>query len=41
MRWIASALIDPASPERAMSTLDTFVAPAEIDRVFGQWRDSV
>lgn len=39
VEWTAAALRDPVSSERAKSTFDTFVDPAEIDRVFGLWRD--
>lgn len=36
--WTAAVVRDPVSRERAKSTFDTFVDPAEIDRVFDQWR---
>ena len=39
VEWAASVLRDPLSRERAKSTFDTFVDPAEIDRVFDLWRD--
>ncbi|WP_147381260.1 hypothetical protein [Nocardioides immobilis] len=39
VEWTASVLRDPVSTERAKSTFDTFVDPAEIDRVFDVWRD--
>jgi hypothetical protein len=39
VEWTASVLRDPLSRERAKSTFDTFVDPAEIDRVFALWRD--
>ncbi|WP_154402831.1 hypothetical protein [Nocardioides speluncae] len=39
LEWTASVLRDPLSRERAKSTFDTFVDPAEIDRVFDLWRD--
>lgn len=39
VEWTASVLRDPVSRERAKSTFDTFVDPAEIDRVFDLWRD--
>jgi len=39
VEWTASVLRDPLSRERAKSTFDTFVDPAEIDRVFDLWRD--
>jgi hypothetical protein len=29
----------PLSRERAKSTFDTFVDPAEVDRAFDLWRD--
>jgi len=41
VEWTASVLRDPLSPERAKSTFDTFVDPAEIDRVFELWRDAL
>jgi hypothetical protein len=41
VEWTASVLRDPLSRERAKSTFDTFVDPAEIDRVFGLWRDAL
>ncbi|MGC4934235.1 hypothetical protein ACLQ3C_11180 [Gordonia sp. DT30] len=34
VEWTAGVLQDPASVERVKSAFDTFVAPAEIDRVF-------
>jgi len=37
VEWTASVLRDPLSRERAKSTFDTFVDPAEIDRVFDLW----
>ncbi len=36
--WTTDLLHDPVSAERAKSAFDTFVDPAEIDRVFGMWR---
>lgn len=39
VEWTASVLRDPLSRERAKSTFDTFVDPAEIDRVFDVWSD--
>lgn len=39
VEWTASVQRDPVSRERAKSTFDTFVDPAEIDRVFDRWRD--
>lgn len=41
VEWTASVLRDPLSRERAKSTFDTFVDPAEIDRVFDLWRDAL
>jgi hypothetical protein len=32
-------LVDPLSCERTKSNFDTFVDPAETDRVFDLWRD--
>lgn len=37
VEWTAAVLRDPVSSERAKSTFDTFVDPAEIDRVFNLW----
>lgn len=37
--WTIAVLRDPASRERAKSAFDTFVDPAEIDRVFDSWTD--
>ena len=39
--WTDGVLRDPASVERAKSAFDTFVDPAEIDRVFALWRDAL
>lgn len=39
VEWTTSVLRDPVSSERTKSTFDTFVDPAEIDRVFEHWRD--
>ena len=39
VEWTASVLRDPLSCERAKSTFDTFVDPAEIDRAFDEWKD--
>ncbi len=39
--WTASVMREPLSRERAKSTFDTFVDPAEIDRVFDLWRDAL
>jgi len=41
VEWTASVLRDPLSRERAKSTFDTFVDPAEVDRVFDLWRDAL
>lgn len=41
LEWTAEVLRDPLSAERAKSTFDTFVDPAEIDRVFRLWRDAI
>jgi len=41
LEWTAGVLADPLSRERAKSTFDTFVDPAEIDRVFDLWRNVV
>lgn len=37
--WTAAVLRDPVSSERAKSTFDTFVDPADIGRTFDLWRD--
>lgn len=37
VEWTAAVLRDPVSSERAKSTFDTFVDPAEIDCVFDLW----
>lgn len=37
--WTIAVLRDPVSRERAKSNFDTFVDPAEIDRVFDAWSD--
>ncbi|WP_028709686.1 hypothetical protein [Propionicicella superfundia] len=39
VEWTAGVLRDPVSVERAKLAFDTFVDPAEIDRVFEVWRD--
>ena len=39
VEWTAGVLRDPVSVERAKLAFDTFVDPAEIDRVFAAWRD--
>jgi hypothetical protein len=41
VEWTAAVLRDPVSRERAKSTFDTFVDPAQIDRVFDQWRGAL
>lgn len=41
IKWTAEVLRDPVSPERAKLAFDTFVDPAEIDRVFGIWRTAL
>lgn len=41
IEWTTDVLRDPVSRERAKSTFDTFVDPAEIDRVFELWRDAL
>lgn len=41
VEWTTDVLQDPVSRERAKSTFDTFVDPAEIDRVFDVWRDAL
>jgi hypothetical protein len=41
IEWTTDVLRDPVSRERAKSTFDTFVDPAEIDRVFKLWRDTL
>lgn len=37
IEWTAGVLRDPVSIERAKLAFDTFVDPAEIDRVFAAW----
>jgi len=39
VEWTTSVVRDPVSTERTKSTFDTFVDPAEIDRVYDVWRD--
>lgn len=39
LEWTADVLRDPVSVERAKSAFDTFVDPAEIDRVFNRWSE--
>jgi hypothetical protein len=41
VEWTTGLLRDPVSAERAKSAFDTFVDPAEIDRVFGIWRSAL
>lgn len=41
MEWTAAVVCDRVSVERAKSAFDTFVDPAEIDRVFALWRDGL
>jgi hypothetical protein len=41
IEWTAEVLRDPVSVERAKLAFDTFVDPAEIDRVFGTWRNAL
>jgi hypothetical protein len=40
VEWTASVLRDSVSVERAKLSFDTFVDPAEIDRVFTTWREA-
>lgn len=40
VEWTAEVLRDPVSIERAKLAFDTFVDPAEVDRVFALWRGS-
>lgn len=40
VEWTAGVLADPVSVERAKLAFDTFVDPAEIDRVFAVWREA-
>lgn len=39
VEWTAAVLADQVSRERVKSNLDTFVDPAEVDRIFDLWRD--
>lgn len=39
--WTVAVLRDPVSVERAKLAFDTFVDPAEIDRVFATWRNAL
>lgn len=41
VEWTAGVLRDPVSVERAKLAFDTYVDPAEIDRVFDLWRDAL
>ncbi len=41
VEWTADVLRDPVSVERAKLAFDTFVDPAEIDRVFASWRETL
>ena len=41
LEWTSFVLLEPLSRERAKSTFDTFVDPAEIDRTFDLWRDAL
>jgi hypothetical protein len=41
LEWTAGVLADPVSSERARSTFDTFVDPAEIERAFDTWRGAL
>lgn len=41
IEWTAAVLRDPVSVERAKLAFDTFVDPAEIDRVFALWKGSL
>lgn len=41
VEWTTDVLRDPVSVERAKLAFDTFVDPAEIDRVFGIWRNAL
>jgi hypothetical protein len=41
VEWTTDVLRDPVSVERAKLAFDTFVDPAEIDRVFGIWRTAL
>ncbi|MFV0463483.1 MAG: hypothetical protein ACK5MP_09875 [Nostocoides sp.] len=41
VEWTADVLRDPVSVERAKLAFDTFVDPAEIDRVFATWRNAL
>lgn len=41
IEWTVAVLRDPVSVERAKLAFDTFVDPAEIDRVFATWRNAL
>ncbi len=41
VEWTVAVLRDPVSVERAKLAFDTFVDPAEIDRVFATWRNAL
>jgi hypothetical protein len=41
VQWTTAVLRDPVSAERAKLAFDTFVDPAEIDRVFATWRNAL
>lgn len=41
LEWTAEVLRDPVSVERAKLAFDTFVDPADIDRVFERWADLI
>lgn len=41
VEWTVAVVRDPVSRERAKSTFDTFVDPAQIDRIFDVWRDAM
>lgn len=41
VEWTTAVLRDPVSAERAKLAFDTFVDPAQIDQVFGRWRDGL
>jgi hypothetical protein len=41
VEWTAGVLRDPVSVERAKLAFDSFVDPADVDRVFEVWRDAL
>lgn len=41
IEWTADVVREPVSRERAKLTFDTFVDPAEIDRIFDLWREAL